>query len=88
MLVERIEHGQVALAGHAEGEVDAMDLERVHEELATGAGLCSLGHASPVRWRLVVADRITHGKGRRAGHPGRIVTGFEYRTIDLCIVVS
>ena len=39
--------------------------------------LCSLGHAVPrFVGRLVVADRITHGKGRRAGHPRQTVTGF------------
>ena len=57
-VVERVEHGQVAFAGHAEGHVDAVHDELVDEDLppvltsATSrcskktVGLCSFGRSS------------------------------------------
>ena len=36
-VVERVEHGQVALARHAERVLDAVQLELVDEDLAAGA---------------------------------------------------
>ena len=38
-VVQRVEHGEIALARHAESEIDAVDLERVDEQLAAGARL-------------------------------------------------
>ena len=37
-VVQRVEHVEVALARHAEGGVDAVDLECVDQDLAAGAG--------------------------------------------------
>ena len=48
-VVQRVEHVEVAFAGHAEGGVDAVDGERVDQDLAAGAG--RVGHGSVVlRW--------------------------------------
>ena len=40
-VVERVEHGQVALPGHAERVLDAVQLELVDEDLAAGAAQVS-----------------------------------------------
>ena len=42
-VVERIEHGQVALTGHAERDVDAVDDELVDDELPAGSHLRGMG---------------------------------------------
>ena len=43
-VVERIEEPEIAFAGHAEGEVDAVDLELVDQDLAAGAQVGGSGH--------------------------------------------
>ena len=45
-VVQRIEHVQVAFAGDAEGGVDAVDVERIDQELAAGAG--RVGHGEVI----------------------------------------
>ena len=42
--MERVEQRQIALAGHAEGHLDAVDLELVDQDLAAGAEVVVLGH--------------------------------------------
>ena len=37
-VVQRVEHGEVRLAGHAEDVLHAVQHELVHEDLAAGAG--------------------------------------------------
>ena len=67
-VVQGVEHGEVALAGHAEASVDAVDDELVDEDLSAGAahvrrsgcsrktvGLCSFGLI--LVGRIDVADR-------------------------------
>jgi len=45
-VVQRVEHIQVAFAGDAEGGVDAVDAERVDQDLAAGAG--RVGHGGVI----------------------------------------
>ena len=45
---QRVEHAKIALAGHAEGEIDAMDLELVDEDLSAGALIGTAGHGVPL----------------------------------------
>ena len=47
-VVQRVEHGQVALARHAEGELDAVDPELVDQDLGRRCALT----AGPGRTRL------------------------------------
>jgi hypothetical protein len=37
-IVQRVEHVEVAFARHAEGDVDAVDVERIDQDLAAGTG--------------------------------------------------
>jgi len=43
-VVERVEHRQEAFARHAEGEVDAMALQGIDQDLAAAAAVVGLGH--------------------------------------------
>ncbi len=40
--MQRVEHVEVAFAGHAKGDLDAMDLERIDQDPAAAAG--RVGH--------------------------------------------
>jgi hypothetical protein len=43
-VVEGVEQPEIAFPGHAEGEVDAVDLELVDQDLAAGSAVGSSGH--------------------------------------------
>ena len=43
-VVERIEQPEIAFAGHAKGQIDAVDRELVDQDLAAGAEIGGSGH--------------------------------------------
>ena len=62
-VVERVEQCEIALAGHAEGHVDAVDLELVDQDLAAGAEVGVLGHGfSSIGPGKNVSSRICSGE--------------------------
>ena len=65
-VMQRVEHGKIALAGDAEREVDALDHQLIDEDAGAGAGhgSCLPGRcASVVRARCPEGDRDGHNRG-------------------------
>ncbi len=60
--MQRVEHGEVALARHAEGEVGAVQLELVDEDPAAGPR-----HGSVSAWSKNTVGRCSFGFSSSSG---------------------
>ncbi len=69
--MQRVQHGEIALAGNAESVVDAMDLQLVDKDLAAAAGLGTFGHGREITRKGTGKDRP--GKLTPGGHDGQRV---------------
>jgi hypothetical protein len=70
-VVERVQHGQITLAGNAKSMVDTMDLQLVDKDLAAATGLGTLGHGREITRKGMGKDRP--GKLTSRQHDGQRV---------------